>query len=72
MPVASSWSESIKQAARSRAIYPTNKPDIDNLAKSILDALNGVIYKDDSQVVVLTLQKYYDDDPRAEITIEEM
>lgn len=33
------------------------KGDIDNYAKSILDALNGVAYKDDKQVVILNLEK---------------
>lgn len=31
--------------------------DIDNYAKSVLDALNGVAFKDDKQVVVLELEK---------------
>lgn len=33
------------------------KKDIDNLAKSILDGLNGIAYLDDSQVVHLELRK---------------
>lgn len=37
----------------------TTKPDVDNVAKSILDALNGVWYKDDRQVVKLTVEKRY-------------
>lgn len=40
-------------------IRPTKKPDIDNIAKIIMDALNGVAYKDDAQVVGLTVEKYY-------------
>lgn len=35
----------------------TGKPDIDNIAKSVLDALNGVAYRDDSQVVGLNIEK---------------
>jgi Holliday junction resolvase RusA-like endonuclease len=35
------------------------KPDVDNLAKAILDALNGVAYEDDSQVYSLEVQKWY-------------
>lgn len=30
--------------------YDTQKPDVDNIEKSILDALNGVAFKDDSQI----------------------
>jgi len=33
------------------------KPDADNVAKSVLDAMNGVVYADDSQVVDLVVQK---------------
>lgn len=40
-------------------ISVTTKPDVDNVAKSILDALNGVWYKDDRQVVKLTVEKLY-------------
>ena len=35
----------------------TYKPDVDNVAKAVLDALNGVAYKDDSQVVSLSVLK---------------
>lgn len=35
----------------------TFKPDADNIAKAVLDALNGVAYADDSQVVELTVRK---------------
>lgn len=48
------------------------KPDIDNLCKSILDGLNKVAFKDDSQIVSLVANKYYSDTPRVEITINDM
>ena len=38
------------------------KPDIDNISKIILDSLNGVAYKDDSQIYELSISKYYWDD----------
>jgi crossover junction endodeoxyribonuclease RusA len=38
---------------------PTTKPDLDKLARAVLDALTGVWYADDSQVVSLDLQKVY-------------
>ena len=49
---------------------PVVRPDTDNYTKAILDALNGIIYKDDSQIVDLKASKYYSDDPRVEIKIE--
>ncbi len=51
---------------------PVVKADIDNYSKSVLDALNNIIYKDDSQVVDLYASKYYSDNPRVEIKIQEI
>jgi crossover junction endodeoxyribonuclease RusA len=44
--------------------------DLDNAAKAITDALNGIAYIDDSQIVELILRKRFDkSSPRAEVTI---
>ena len=40
-------------------LLPTKKPDGDNIAKVICDALNGIAYKDDSQIVRLSVEKRY-------------
>lgn len=40
-------------------IFPVVKPDCDNIAKIILDSLNGIAYKDDNQVVKLCVDKRY-------------
>lgn len=40
-------------------IRPTKKPDADNIAKAVCDALNGVAYRDDSQICRLTVSKQY-------------
>ena len=53
-------------------IRPTKKPDCDNVAKAILDALNGLAYKDDSQVVELHIIKYYAEQPKVEVIITEV
>jgi Holliday junction resolvase RusA-like endonuclease len=45
------------------------KPDVDNIAKSILDALNGAAYDDDKQVVALMIHKEYSDTPRVDIKL---
>lgn len=39
--------------------YPTKKPDADNIAKVVCDALNGLAYTDDTQVVDLTVHKRF-------------
>ena len=40
-------------------IHPTKKPDADNIAKIVMDALNGVVYPDDKNIVGLNVQKRY-------------
>ena len=47
------------------------KPDADNIAKAVLDALNGVIWVDDKQVVELTVKKYYGTSDKIQIEIED-
>jgi Holliday junction resolvase RusA-like endonuclease len=51
------------------AVLPCKKPDIDNVTKIILDALNGLAYEDDAQVVKITAEKFYSDRPRVEISV---
>lgn len=41
-------------------LRPVVKPDVDNVAKAILDALNGVAFADDRQIVQLSCEKWYD------------
>ena len=53
-------------------LFPTKKPDIDNIAKIILDALNKIAYQDDTQVILLTVKKRYGDAARVVVTIEEV
>lgn len=58
-----------KQDKRDGIIRPTSVPDVSNYVKLIEDALNGVVYKDDSQIVRLVAEKYYSDNPRTEVSI---
>lgn len=53
------------------AILPTKKPDVDNIAKAILDGLNGVAYTDDKQVVSLAVDKQYDQAGYVQVSIRE-
>ena len=43
--------------------------DIDNVAKSVLDSLNGVAYIDDKQVVSLNISKHWSEDERLDVII---
>ncbi|MCR4340264.1 MAG: RusA family crossover junction endodeoxyribonuclease [Gemmatimonadaceae bacterium] len=47
------------KSAPKRVVRPTTKPDIDKLARASLDALTGVVFADDSQVVFLSLSKRF-------------
>lgn len=72
IPIPKSWSNRKHIAAERGEIVPTSRNgDVDNYAKSILDALNGLMYEDDSQVTTLYVTKKYGNDPYALVRIEE-
>lgn len=52
--------------------YPVKKPDADNIAKVVCDALNGVAYLDDTQVCCLTVDKKYGPTAKVSVEIEPM
>lgn len=59
LPVPKSYPKKRVEACLNGSEWPTKKSDIDNYCKSIMDALNGVVYLDDSQVVYLLSTKKY-------------
>lgn len=56
-PVFKSWSKAKKNAAINGEV--TQKPDVSNLIKSVEDALNGVVYVDDCQIVRIVAVKHF-------------
>jgi Holliday junction resolvase RusA-like endonuclease len=55
--------------------WKPSKPDGDNVAKLVLDAMNKLVWRDDSQVVLLEVLKMIaagDEQPHLEITITEV
>lgn len=54
-----SWSKKKKWETIDQGKRPEIRPDIDNIVKIVMDALNGVAYKDDSQVVDISARKVY-------------
>ncbi|EJT6663995.1 RusA family crossover junction endodeoxyribonuclease [Clostridium perfringens] len=65
-----SYSKKRVQAIKDGLEEPTKKPDVDNIAKIILDSLNGIAYKDDSQIVdIRIIKKYTEDDERVELEL---
>jgi Holliday junction resolvase RusA-like endonuclease len=67
-----SWSKAKTTWAITGTIRPTTKPDLTNLVKGIKDAVKGIIWRDDAQVVRLVVEKWYSDVPRAEMEIIEL
>lgn len=73
LPIPKSWSEAKKRLARAGQIRPTTKPDIDNLEKALMDALNGGIgYSDDKLIVEKHSYEYYSDTPKTVLELEEI
>ena len=67
-----SWSKKKRAQAESGEIVPLSRNgDVDNIAKSILDALNGFAYEDDCQVTTLIVTKQYGVNPCAEVRLGE-
>jgi crossover junction endodeoxyribonuclease RusA len=61
------------KSAPKRVVSPTTKPDGDKLARSLFDALTGVLFADDSQVVKFSVEKRYaqeDEAPGARVWVE--
>lgn len=62
-PIPKSASKKAREAMDAGSIRPTKKPDCDNIAKTILDALNNIAYTDDKQIVLLQVGKFYREEP---------
>jgi Holliday junction resolvase RusA-like endonuclease len=69
-PIPKSWSKSRKQRASSSLVWHVGKPDGDNILKAVGDGLNGIVWKDDSQVAFAKITKQYAEVPRLEIMVE--
>ena len=70
--VPQSWSKKKRAAALAGEIQPQTKPDCDNLVKVVLDALNGVAYNDDRQVIYVACRKKYAEEGSVLVKIEEV
>lgn len=59
MPIPLSWSMKKTGAARRNDLPHTSRPDVDNLGKLVMDAANGILWVDDSQLVSVRMEKRY-------------
>ncbi|WP_223513929.1 RusA family crossover junction endodeoxyribonuclease [Pseudomonas sp. GL-R-26] len=61
--VAASWSKKKTAEALQGLVMPTKKPDADNVLKAICDGINGIVFKDDVQVVNVSMSKRFGETP---------
>lgn len=64
-----SWSQKKQREALEGRIFPTSKPDIDNVLKGIMDACNEIVFKDDKQAVDVRVVKRYGQVARASVEV---
>ncbi len=69
--VPKSTKKSDKELMLENKINPLKKPDIDNIVKIILDAMNECAFKDDTQITKLAVEKKYAQEESIYVKIEE-
>lgn len=73
MPLPTSKPRWWQELARRGEIQPTTKPDLSNIVKLVEDVANGIIWRDDSQIVgYLQTARFYSDAPKYVITVQEL
>lgn len=70
MPIPKSMLKRELPQALDENMVHTKKPDLDNLEKAVLDALNEVFWRDDSIICSVTKRKFYSGNPRIEVSIQ--
>lgn len=67
--VPKSYTKKKREACLNGDLLPTGKADLDNYLKAVLDALNGLAFEDDSQIVMTTAEKIYAEVPYVAVQI---
>lgn len=68
-PIPSRAKRAERDAMLAGQVPVTDKPDLDNVLKSVMDALTGLAYEDDQQVNIISATRAYSDVPRIEADI---
>lgn len=71
LPVPASYSKKLTQACLDGTEKPKKKPDWDNVAKAVTDAMNGIVYVDDCQIVDAHVRKRYSDTAGVDVMVME-
>lgn len=69
MPIPVSWSKRKQADALAGLVMPTGRPDLDNLIKALADACNGIVWRDDAQIVRLMAEQRYGEQPGAVVSV---
>jgi Holliday junction resolvase RusA-like endonuclease len=72
LPIPKAYSKKRTLACLDGLERPCKKPDFDNVAKSVGDACNGIVYHDDSQIVDAHIRKAYSETPGIDLMIKEI
>ncbi len=70
LPIPASWSKKKQAAALAGQVYPTKKPDADNVVKAIFDGINGVVWNDDVQACDIVVRKRYAETPGVQVLVK--
>lgn len=65
-----SWSEKRRNQALEGRVFPTKKPDLDNILKAVFDAINGIVWEDDVQAVYVQAVKRYGAVPGVHVNVK--
>lgn len=72
MPIPASYSKKRVQDCLTGVEMHTKKPDWDNVAKAVTDAMNGIVYLDDCQIVSAHVKKVYSKEPGVDVMVKEV
>ncbi|WP_043614247.1 RusA family crossover junction endodeoxyribonuclease [Chromobacterium violaceum] len=72
LPIPTSWSKKKQAAALAGQVFPTKKPDADNVVKALFDGMNGVVWVDDVQACDIAVRKRYGATPGVQVVVQEI
>jgi Holliday junction resolvase RusA-like endonuclease len=67
--VPSSWSKAKRKRALESTLPAASRPDLDNVLKAVMDAMRGIVFNDDKQVVGITALKRYGETPQVTVNV---
>jgi Holliday junction resolvase RusA-like endonuclease len=72
LPVPKSYSKKRSMDCLMSREWPTKKPDWDNVAKSVADAMNDIVFLDDTQIVIARVVKTYSEEAGVDVQVTEV